>query len=126
MLEFVLYAEYIAYNSGGMTYEFRDRADYLPTVMEKDDILGQILHKALAHILLKYLAEIVRADIDRLGHLVQRNIFAVVILNRIAQMHGDYLMNIRLKVLEFVLYAEYIAYNSGGMTSSPPPAAQWR
>ena len=34
----------------------------------------------------------------------------------IAQMHGDYLMNIRLKVLEFVLYAEYIAYNSGGMT----------
>ncbi len=38
VLEFVLYAEYIAYNSGGMTYEFRDRADYLPTVMEKDDI----------------------------------------------------------------------------------------
>lgn len=38
VLEFVLYVEYIAYNSGGMTYEFRDRADYLPTVMEKDDI----------------------------------------------------------------------------------------
>ena len=38
VLEFVLYAEYIAYNSGGMTYEFCDRADYLPTVMEIDDI----------------------------------------------------------------------------------------
>ena len=38
VLEFVLYAEYIAYNSGGMTYEFCDRADYLPTVMAIDDI----------------------------------------------------------------------------------------
>ena len=38
VLEFVLYAEYIAYNSGGMTYEFCDRADYLPTVMEISDL----------------------------------------------------------------------------------------
>lgn len=38
VLEFVLYAEYIAYNSGGMTYEFCDRAEYLPTVMEIDDM----------------------------------------------------------------------------------------
>ncbi|MDE7178323.1 MAG: response regulator [Lachnospiraceae bacterium] len=34
VLEFVLYAEHLAYNSGGMRYEFRDRADYLPVVME--------------------------------------------------------------------------------------------
>lgn len=33
VLEFVLYAEYFAYNSGGMTYAFQDRADYLPIVM---------------------------------------------------------------------------------------------
>ena len=33
----------------------------------------------------------------------------------VAQLHGDYLMNIRLKVLEFVLYAEHVAYTSGGM-----------
>ncbi len=38
VLEFVLYAEYIAYNSGGMVYEFRDRADYLPTVMEMEEL----------------------------------------------------------------------------------------
>ncbi len=38
VLEFVLYAEYLAYNSGGMTYEFRDRADYLPTIMGMDDM----------------------------------------------------------------------------------------
>jgi len=37
VLEFVLYAEYFAYHSGGMTYAFRDRADYLPTVMEAED-----------------------------------------------------------------------------------------
>lgn len=37
VLEFVLYAEYLAYNSGGMTYEFRDRADYLPVVMAAED-----------------------------------------------------------------------------------------
>lgn len=36
-LEFVLYAEHLAYNSGGMRYEFRDRADYLPAVMEMTD-----------------------------------------------------------------------------------------
>ncbi len=38
VLEFVLYAENIAYNSGGMTYEFRDRADYLPTIMEMQEL----------------------------------------------------------------------------------------
>lgn len=37
-LEFVLYAEHLAYTSGGMVYEFRSRADYLPTVMEISDI----------------------------------------------------------------------------------------
>lgn len=38
VLEFVLYAEHLAYSSGGMTYEFRARAEYLPTVMEINDI----------------------------------------------------------------------------------------
>lgn len=38
VLEFVLYAEYLAYNSGGMTYQFRDRSEYLPTIMEMDDL----------------------------------------------------------------------------------------
>ncbi|MDE7360114.1 MAG: AraC family transcriptional regulator, partial [Lachnospiraceae bacterium] len=37
VLEFVLYAEHIAYSSGGMIYEFRARADYLPTIMSMDD-----------------------------------------------------------------------------------------
>lgn len=37
VLEFVLYAEHYAYESGGMTYEFRSRADYLPTIMALDD-----------------------------------------------------------------------------------------
>ena len=32
-LEFALWAEHIAYESGGMTYRFRDRQDYLPTLM---------------------------------------------------------------------------------------------
>lgn len=40
VLEFVLYAEYLAYNSGGMTYEFRDRADYLPVIMGMDDLVS--------------------------------------------------------------------------------------
>lgn len=40
VLEFVLYAEHLAYNSGGMTYQFRGRADYLPTVMGLDDVLS--------------------------------------------------------------------------------------
>ena len=38
VLEFVLYAEHLAYNSGGMTYEFRARSDYLPAIMNMDDI----------------------------------------------------------------------------------------
>ena len=33
ILEFVLMAEHIAYESGGMVYHFTDRADYLETVM---------------------------------------------------------------------------------------------
>ena len=34
-LEFVLWAEHIAYESGGMTYHFQSRTDYMPTLMEK-------------------------------------------------------------------------------------------
>jgi len=34
VLEFVLWAEHIAYENGGMTYEFRSRRDYLPTIVE--------------------------------------------------------------------------------------------
>ncbi len=33
VLEFVLWAEHIAYESGGMTYEFNTRSEYLPEVM---------------------------------------------------------------------------------------------
>lgn len=32
-LEFVLWAEHLAYETGGMTYHFRSRQDYLPTLM---------------------------------------------------------------------------------------------
>lgn len=38
VLEFVLVAEHIAYESGGMTYEFCSREDYLPTIMSLDDL----------------------------------------------------------------------------------------
>lgn len=37
-LEFVLYADYIAYKSGGMTYKFNDRTEYLPMVMSASDM----------------------------------------------------------------------------------------
>lgn len=33
VLEFVLWAEHLAYEKGGMTYQFNSRQDYLPTVM---------------------------------------------------------------------------------------------
>ena len=36
-LEFVLYAEKLSYKSGGMTYRFLRRSDYLPSVMECAD-----------------------------------------------------------------------------------------
>lgn len=36
-LEFVLYAEYIAYNNGGNTYHFSDRAEYLPLVYNAEN-----------------------------------------------------------------------------------------
>lgn len=39
-LEFVLWAERIAYKNGGMTYQFGARADYLPVIMELPDIDG--------------------------------------------------------------------------------------
>ena len=33
-LEFVLWAEHIAYENGGMVYHFRDRQDYFPMIIE--------------------------------------------------------------------------------------------
>lgn len=38
VLEFVLRAENIAYENGGMTYEFNTRKEYLPTVMNTDNM----------------------------------------------------------------------------------------
>lgn len=38
VLEFVLYAEHLAYVNGGMTYQFQARTDYLPAVMGVADI----------------------------------------------------------------------------------------
>lgn len=40
VLEFALFAEHLAYEAGGMTYEFRSREDYLPTIMSLDDLLS--------------------------------------------------------------------------------------
>ena len=36
-LEFVLWAEHIAYEKGGMTYQFNSRNDYLTTIMNLSD-----------------------------------------------------------------------------------------
>lgn len=36
-LEFVLWAEHIAYEKGGMTYQFNARSDYLTTIMNLED-----------------------------------------------------------------------------------------
>ena len=38
ILEFVLWSEHIAYEKGGMTYQLNSRADYLPQVMEQQDL----------------------------------------------------------------------------------------
>ena len=38
VLEFVLWTEHLAYESGGMTYHFRSRQDYLPTLMAIENL----------------------------------------------------------------------------------------
>ncbi len=38
ILEFVLWAEHLAYEKGGMTYQFNSRQDYLPAVMGTSDL----------------------------------------------------------------------------------------
>lgn len=58
----------------------------------------------------KLFAEVKNGDAD---HAVAT---AETYFDLVARLHGDYLMNIRLKVLEFVLFAEHYAYESGGMT----------
>lgn len=39
VLEFVLWAEHLAYEKGGMTYQFSSRQDYLPAIMGMTDFL---------------------------------------------------------------------------------------
>lgn len=41
VLEFALWAEHLAYEKGGMTYQFNSRQDYLPAIMGTQD-LGQL------------------------------------------------------------------------------------
>ncbi|MGN0376660.1 MAG: response regulator [Suilimivivens sp.] len=38
ILEFTLWAEHIAYEKGGMTYQFRSRQNYLPAIMGTEDL----------------------------------------------------------------------------------------
>lgn len=38
VLEFVLWAEHIAYKNGGMTYHFTERTEYMPTVMQLEGL----------------------------------------------------------------------------------------
>ena len=38
VLEFTLWAEHLAYEKGGMTYQFHSRQDYLPTLMALSDL----------------------------------------------------------------------------------------
>lgn len=38
ILEFALWAEHLAYDNGGMVYQFRSRADYLPVLLELNDM----------------------------------------------------------------------------------------
>ena len=38
VLEFALWAEHIAYENGGMTYQFHSRQDYLPILMNTNDL----------------------------------------------------------------------------------------
>jgi len=40
VLEFVLWSEHIFYESGGVTYHFLSRQDYLPTLLEINDLEG--------------------------------------------------------------------------------------
>ncbi|MGL5260431.1 MAG: response regulator [Lachnospiraceae bacterium] len=39
VLEFVFWAEHIAYKKGGMTYRFTSRGEYLPTIIEMEDMM---------------------------------------------------------------------------------------
>ena len=38
VLEFVLYAEHLAYDKGGMVYQFKDREDYLPSILRMEEL----------------------------------------------------------------------------------------
>ncbi len=40
VLEFILWSEHIVYESGGITYEFLSRQDYLPTLLKINDMEG--------------------------------------------------------------------------------------
>lgn len=39
VLEFVLWAEHLAYDKGGMVYQFKDREDYLPSILRMEELI---------------------------------------------------------------------------------------
>ena len=77
ILEFALWAEHIAYEKGGMTYSFHSRQDYLPTLMETEDL----------NILKKWFQEkITDASRNSLGKREEKS-------NSIIEMSKEYIKN---------------------------------
>ena len=132
VLEFVLRAEHIAYENGGMTYEFHSRNEYLPTVMNETDMptlkewfvtkIGEacqnILHKvsekstslietAKDYILSNYSKDISLDDVSRRVN-ISPYYFSKIFKEETGEGFVEYLTGIRMeKAKELLTTTEY-------------------
>jgi two-component system response regulator YesN len=120
VLEFVLWSEHIVYESGGMTYEFLSRQDYLPTLLKINDMEGirnwfiekiklsclkmaskkkerstSVIEKAKAYIISNFNKQISLDDVSREVN-ISPYYFSKIFKEETGENFIDYLTNIRI------------------------------
>lgn len=127
VLEFVLWSEHIVYESGGMTYEFLSRQDYLPTLLKINDMEGirnwfiekirlaclkmiskkkdrstNVIAKAKAYINSNYNKQISLDDVSREVN-ISPYYFSKIFKEETGENFIDYLTNIRIDMAKDLL-----------------------
>jgi two-component system response regulator YesN len=146
VLEFALFAEHIAYESGGMTYEFRSREDYLPTIMSLNDLASlrswfrekigaashnvrskaseksvNVINMAKEYIQNNYSKDISLDDVSRTAN-VSPYYFSKIFKEGAGEGFVEYLTRIRMdKAKELLMTTEYSMKEIGSMVGYADP-----
>lgn len=114
-VEFILWAEHLAYMQGGMVYHFDSRADYLDTIISFESYKGlnlwfiQKMGEAAGHIAMRHREKTSNA-VEQAKAYIEENFTADLSLENLAKQIGisPYYLSKLFKELEGINYIDYL------------------